>query len=84
MTLSGLLVLMSVLGVEMHPHLKKDWRYILKYAWSARLLMVAVLLTGAEVFLQFFPWFDWLTEMQYALLMLSVTTSSTRRPSPGP
>ncbi len=35
-------------------HLRNDWKQILKKAWSIRLIILAGLLSGAEVILPFF------------------------------
>ena len=56
--------------------LKPDWAFILKGAWSAWALWLAIALTGMEVFLQFFPWFDFMNEMQFAVVMLVISISA--------
>ena len=57
---------------------RKDWKWILRRAWSVKLILVAGLLTGLEVFLPlifdhgllvFAPWI-------YPVVMLALTTAA--------
>jgi hypothetical protein len=38
----------------MDPKLAHNWREVLRYAWSIRLMLLAALLSGVKVALQFF------------------------------
>jgi len=51
------------------PHLRldADWRYILRRAWSVRLMALAVLLTIAEALL---PLVSWLPDLHYSALSI--------------
>lgn len=56
--------------------LRGDWKWILLHAWSAKFMMLAVVLTGLEAFLQFFPWFDFMSDMQFAFTMLFISIAA--------
>lgn len=54
--------------------LRNNWREILRYAWSSRLMLIAGLLTGAEMVVQAFgvdwmPGPQWLRMLVYFLLI---------------
>jgi uncharacterized protein (DUF58 family) len=53
-----------------------DWRRVLRYGWSVRLIALAAVLTGLEAILPFAPqllpaWFrvEWLAALQFLIVM---------------
>ena len=46
--------------------LDRDWRYILRRAWSVRLMVLAAVLSGVEIVLPLFS--DWFDRGQFAIL----------------
>lgn len=58
------------------PRLKKDWRAILRHAWSVRLMAVAGITSGLEAALPFLHeagWLDWLPGGVFALVVFVVS-----------
>jgi putative flippase GtrA len=53
-----------------------DWRKVLRYAWSVRLMFLAAVLSGLEMALPFLPAFLVLHPGVYALLSFVVTMSA--------
>ena len=51
-----------------------DWKKVLRYGWSIRLIVLAGLLSGAEVVLPMFG--DVLPRRLFAALMFSVTVAA--------
>ena len=51
-----------------------DWKKVLRYGWSIRLIVLAGLLSGAEVVLPMFG--DVLPRKLFAALMFSVTVAA--------
>ena len=56
--------------------LKTEWWLIIKRAWSIRFIVIAMILTGLEVFLQFFPWFDWMSQTMFATLLFFISIAA--------
>ena len=52
----------------------EDWKKVLRYGWSIRLIVLAGLLSGAEVVLPMFG--DVLPRRLFAALMFSVTVAA--------
>lgn len=53
-----------------------DWRRVLRYAWSVRLIVLAGLLTGAEAVLPFFPELFGMTPQTWAALTFGVVAAA--------
>ena len=52
----------------------EDWRKVLRYGWSIRLILVAGLLSGAEVVLPMFG--DVVPRKWFAALMFAITVAA--------
>ena len=52
----------------------EDWKRLLRYAWSVRLVMLAALLSGAEIVLPMFS--DVIPRNTFALLSLLTTIAA--------
>lgn len=56
--------------------LVSDWRDIVRYAWSFRLIVLAGMLTGAEVLLPDLPAYFDISPRLYSVLTLVVVTAA--------
>ena len=51
-----------------------DWRYVLRHAWSVRLLVLAALLSGVEIVLPF--WSDYFSRGLFTALSFIATAGA--------
>lgn len=58
----------------MKPHLLPDWKRVLRKAWSIRVLVLAIVLTGAEAVLPIF--WDQIPHRTYALVTFVVVCAA--------
>lgn len=60
------------------PHLLSDWRRVLRFAWSVRLLALAALLTGIEAVLTVtgVEWVPILPPWAKALLLFAIVAGA--------
>lgn len=58
------------------PRLIPNWREVLRYAWSVKLLVLAALLSGAEAALPFFGGIFHLDPQAFALTTFAIVAAA--------